>query len=553
MRIKSILVASLALFAGALTSCNKGSDEINKVEEGNTYASVTLSFGENDFRADDEVNDFNPKGEWEGNDAIKTVDVYLVDAAKVSSGQYTLTDFNVEAVAGQETKLMPKKAIKTTAGDKNVYVLVNAPDEIRQTLAVTTKADFETAWAKIYEAHNVAANTKAYPTKSAEGMMKLAKLDGDGKDIIMMSNEKLYTFNVKENVTYEQAMDTAAPKNRAIVPVKRAAARVVVTTSELQYDITNPTTNKIIGTISDITYAVAQGEKKLHIQQLIDNGIIKTPAYDIITNPFVKPGSYNSMNDFYDYSDLFVKDRSVIKSDYASLDAKMIGELQKPAFMLEANHKRNTPAGNTPATYDGGFFRSNTPYVLVRTKFKPTQDALAENNVLADLPADGTFYVGSVTGKIYTSAANVYDPAKGGLKGQTYRKYVKGKVLYYAYVNPDIIERPKTLNAPVFRNNVYHVHIRAIKALGFNWNPLYPEDPDTTDPNWNGDPNDPNAPVNPDPRPNKENPSDPNDPGEDPTTPVKPDDPLGDKDIYMSVSVKVLKWNVHSYEVDLGL
>lgn len=551
MRIKSILVASLALFAGALTSCNKGSDEINKVEEGNTYASVTLSFGENDFRADDEVNDFNPKGEWEGNDAIKTVDVYLVDAAKVSSGQYTLTDFNVEAVAGQETKLMPKKAIKTTAGDKNVYVLVNAPNDMRQTLAVTTKADFEAAWKTVYEAHKANGYQADYKTTAPEAMKKLFSQDTDKKDVIMMSNSENYTINVEANVTYDEAMNAVAPKNRAIVPVKRAAARVVVTTSELEYNITNTSTGEVIGKITDLKYAVAQGEKKLYIQQLIENGIIKTPAYEVITGPFDNHATYGQMNDNYDYSDLFIKDRAVSQATYGDLDPKKIGAIERPAFLLEANHKRNTDAGKTPATYDGGFRRANTPYVLIRTKFVPNEKAFADGNTPAEM-VNGTFYLGTITGKLYSKAANVADPSKGGLKGQKYRKYVEGKVLYYAYVNPDIIERPKTLNAPAFRNNVYHVHIRAIKALGFNWNPLYPEDPDNTTPGTS-DVYDPKNPVNPDPRPEKEDPSDPSDPGEDPVPPVKPDDPLGDKDIYMSVSVKVLKWNVHSYEVDLGL
>ncbi len=47
MRIKSILVAGFALFVGAFASCNKGSENLSKVEEGNTYASVTLAVGDN--------------------------------------------------------------------------------------------------------------------------------------------------------------------------------------------------------------------------------------------------------------------------------------------------------------------------------------------------------------------------------------------------------------------------------------------------------------------------------------------------------------------------
>lgn len=544
MKMKSVLVAGLALFMGAMTSCNKSSDELNKNEVvGNTYAAITLSFGEDSFRASEE-DDFNKRDDqWEGNDAIKTVDVYLVAGDIVSSGQYTLSDFNVVANSGQETKLMPKKAIKTTAGQKTVYVLVNAPDAIRQTLAVTTKDAFDRAWATVYTAHTTKADNEAYKVDAPTGMQKLAKLDADGKDIIMMSNEKLFTMDIEEGVTYEAAMANP-PKNRAVVPVKRVAARVVVTTKADSYNIVNPSTNKVIGQITDIKYAVAQGEKKMYIQQLIEASIIKTPAYAVVTKDgYNKPETWKKMDDWYDYSDLFIKTRKATQTDFATLDSKKIAEIEKtPAFMLEANHKRHIN-GNTPATYDGDFFRGNTPYVLVRTKFVPTQDGLAENNNLSDIQ-NGTFYVGTTTGKIYTSANNVKDPAKGGLVGQKFRKYENGKVLYYAYVNPDQKDRRKVLDAPAFRNNVYHVHINDIKALGFNWNPLYPENPDDPNPGAGGNPGD-RTPVNPDPRPNED--------GEDPVPPVKPEDPLGDKDIYMSVEVKVLKWNVHSYEVDLGL
>lgn len=535
MKMKSILVAGLALFLGAMTSCNKGSEELNgKTEKGDTYASVTLSLGGDAFRA--EEDDFNKVGEWEGKDAIKTVDVYLVDATTVSSGQYTLGDFNVTPAAGEETKLTPKKAIKTTAGQKSVYVLINAPQEIRRTLAVTEKGAFDAAWATIYVAHNTPANTPAYATDAPAAMKKLMT-QLNGEDLIMMSNSETCEIDVQPNVTYEAAMDAGAPQNRATAKVKRVAARVVLTTAKDAFEIENTSTGQKIGKITDIKYAVAQGEKKMFIQQKIEGGIIMTPAYAVITGLFTDPATFTQMNDNYDYSDLFIKNRVATVQAFGSLNPKAIGEIGSPAFLLEANHKRNTPSNNTPATYDGDFRRGNTPYVLVRTKFEPYDAAFAEGNSKAELE-NGTFYLGTTTGKLYSKLNNVVDPDKGGLVGQKYRKYVEGKVLYYAYVNPDIVERPKTLNAPAFRNNVYHVHIRDIKALGFNWNPLYPENPD--DPTGGYDPNNP---VNPDPRPE----------GDDPTPPVKPEDPLGDKDTYMSVAVQVLKWNVHSYEVDLGL
>ena len=119
-----------------------------------------------------------------------------------------------------------------------------------------------------------------------------------------------------------------------------------------------------------------------------------------------------------------------------------------------------------------------------------------------------------------------------------------GKVIYYAWANPDAI--PEWYNSPVLRNNIYHIHITGFKTIGTNWNPLFPEDPDTEDPN------------NPDPKPNvtvpdPENPGGPEIPVEEPENPIDPEDPLTTPETWMSVDVTVLPWLVHSYEVDLGI
>lgn len=141
------------------------------------------------------------------------------------------------------------------------------------------------------------------------------------------------------------------------------------------------------------------------------------------------------------------------------------------------------------------------------------------------------FFVGA-NGKFYTTAANAVDPAKGGVTGQSVAKYVKGKVLYYAWVNPDAV--PAWYNSPVIRNNVYHIHITGFKNLGTNWNPLYPENPDTTNPS------------NPDPKPSV--------PGvTEPENPIVPTDPLTTSETWMSVDVKVLPWKLHSYSVAPGI
>lgn len=205
--------------------------------------------------------------------------------------------------------------------------------------------------------------------------------------------------------------------------------------------------------------------------------------------------------------------------------------------------------------------KGNTAYVLVRTQFAPSDDAYADGGTYDALAKDD-FYVGA-NGKFYTSAANSQDPTKGGVVGQKVTKYENGKVLYYAWVNPDEVASGQWYNSPAIRNNIYHIHITGFRNLGTNWNPLYPENPDRTlvDPSqpydpiinpWKDDK------VNPDPKPVPDMVPDPANPGdeiptEEPDNPIKPEDPLTNPETWMSVDITILPWTVHSYSVDLGI
>jgi hypothetical protein len=207
-------------------------------------------------------------------------------------------------------------------------------------------------------------------------------------------------------------------------------------------------------------------------------------------------------------------------------------------FILPNTHVY-APAPAAGSEYTGGYRKGNTAYVLIRAKFTPEDAAYADQ----DTPnPDGTFYVGS-DGKFYTSAQNAYDAGNTEMS-----KYVEGKVLYYAWLNPDQI--PYWYNSPALRNNIYHIHITGFKTLGTNWNPLYPEDPDAEGVY------DPENPNNPDPRPVPDEVTTPEGgtitPGT-PDSPIKPEDPLTLPETWMSVDVTVLPWLVHSYSVDLGL
>ena len=515
------LLAALGLFA----SCSKsGKDVQDPNQEGSTYVGITLSMGTNDVRANEDDN-YSKKGTWNGKDEIKTIDVYVVDVASgvVSTGFYNKNNFTITQTDGAPSiTIIPKTAIRTTPGAKKVYALVNASAEVTQALANADATVFENVYNKVAQDFAIAS---------------LAKNE-NGKDVIMASNAKECSLTVDDGVTAAEALDTTAPRNRAKVEMKRVVARVLVTTKEETYQVMYSDGTTKMGVVKNISYAGAQGEKKFFIgQQLTPEGKINTPAYAYVPKKIADIWGAEGKNS-YDYSDLkahtFDSNPRYATKLSGTLTVEQIGEksLAQTLFMYEASHKyQSNPANTDVNAYDGDFRRGNTPYVLVRALFVPDAGAFADGTGTTYQEGQD-FYLGA-NNKFYSTAENVIDPAKGGIKNQKFRHYVKGKVLYYAFVNPD--RAPGTLDAPVFRNNIYHINITGFKTIGTNWNPLYPEDPDNPNPG---------GPENPDPKPS-DDPDNPN--------PFNPDDPNTPKETWMSVEMSVLAWTVHSYDIELSL
>ena len=427
-------------------------------------------------------------------------------------------------------------AIRTTAGTKKVYVVVNPTAEVTAHLNKTPVAEFEK---KYQEVALNSANSGTNTTVSTSAQ-KLATKNGVADETIVMTNVAPQSLEVLPNISVEQTI-AATPKNRASLQVERAVARVMVTTDKTTYDI--PTTNtvgaSILGTISNITWVLAQGENSLFVQRKSDWA---TPNYGWI--PSDDATYWGNAGSKYDYSGLFENKSNKFggtdvptMTDYATnkvekitadLDANLSGK-----FVLPTTHLEGVKAASN-------YKKGNTVYALIRAQFTPTSQAYADGGSYTEEGND--FYVGE-NGKFYTSAANSQDPAKGGVASQKVTKYVGGKVLYYAWANPDVV--PDWYNSPVIRNNVYHIHITGFKNLGTNWNPLFPEDPNGT------------TITNPDPKPivTIPDPSDPENPIviPEPENPINPKDPLTTLETWMSVDVTVLPWQLHSYNVELGI
>ncbi len=542
---KLLLIATIALGLG-FVACNDANDGPSVDEsKANTHVSVTLQLSTN-ASTRTLPEDYNYIGEWAGKDLIKKITVYLVDGSSVTSRSFDVGEDKpyVVSTSGGVTVVLPKTvdaAIKTTAGQKTVYVLINGTTEVITHLNKTPVAEFEDAYQKV--ALKLANVGKA--TTSTTSASKLAVKNG-GDETIVMTNVKPSTLSLTANVTATQTIGAAVGSgtfNRVSLDVERAVARVMVTTKQDTYSVPDPNDASAspLGTISNITWVVAQGENSLYVQRKIDWA---TPNYGWV------PSATGADNNFisqagskYDYSGLFenygtgfggttvptmatyadnAADKNTQITD--SLNAHLSGK-----FILPTTHAVGVKSASN-------YKKGNTAYVLVRAQFTPSDAAYADNGKYT---ANADFFVGA-NGKFYTSATNAVDPAEGGVVGQTVAKYVGGKVLYYAWLNPDNVS--DWYNSPVLRNNIYHIHITGFKNLGTNWNPLFPEDPDN--------PKTPEEGGNPDPKPTK--PTDPTDPSE-PENPIDPNDPLTTSETWMSVDVKVLPWKVHSYSVDLGI
>ena len=528
-------MGAVALGLG-LTACN--SEDVNgPVDESkaNTHVSVTLSLSTKGTRA--LPDDYNKIGEWAGQDKIKTITVYLVDGTTVNSKTFNVGPteayiVSTTAVPGSIT-IVPQNidaAFKTTAGSKKVYVLINGTTDVTTHLNKTPVAEFEDA----YQQDALALANQGNATTSVTSASKLAKVDA-GEDVIVMTNVQPEPLVVKPNISAAQTIGANAgetAKNRVTLNVERSVARVMVTIANNQnFTVPANGTGTVLGTISNVTWVLAQGENSLYVQRKAQ---WETPNYAWMptsTEPYL-----NAANK-YDYSGLFEGYQPAPNyggtpapslADYTTVTPGSVGSasILSGKFILPTTHQTGV---KTASDYKKG----NTAYVLVRAHFTPSAAAYADGGSYAGIDTD--FFVGA-NGKFYTSAENAVDPTKGGVAGQTVARYVGGKVLYYAWVNPDNV--PDWYNSPVLRNNIYHIHITGFKTIGTNWNPLFPEDPDNPKTPANG--------GNPDPKPSV--------PGvTEPENPIDPEDPLTTPETWMSVDVTVLPWLVHSYQVDLGI
>lgn len=235
MKVNKLFLSAAVILGLGFTGCSND-DDVPSGEKGNTNVSVTLKMSAGS-QTKALPNDYNYIGEWAGKDDIKTVTVYLVDGSSVTSKSLEVgasgsgKDYE-KIVSGSDITLVPKTvnaAIKTTAGSKKVYVLVNGTTQVVDALAKTPVAEFEDAYTQVALAM---ANSGTSTTVSTSAD-KLAVKNGTTDEKIVMTNVEPKTILVEANVTDTETLAATAPKNRVSLNVERAVARVMVSTEAL--------------------------------------------------------------------------------------------------------------------------------------------------------------------------------------------------------------------------------------------------------------------------------------------------------------------------------
>ena len=569
--------------------------------------------------ADDKQNTTDPgynyAGKWIGNDLIESVDIYIFkeDAAapggfkleKSESLDATKIDFESPKVGDADKAFIrPKRAFKVDPGKKRVFVVVNPNAE---TKALLNGANDFTAFVAKYDgvmalktngAEAKTVYTKAEAT-TASGKQDpftvadhLAKVKDQGttqaKDVIVMTGA-YGEIQVEDNVTEGATLNSSTPKNRASVTVQRAVARVLVTTEKASYEIKgdNPETQEVesgnnavlVATITDLTYTVAQGESSLYFNQQNSekptNYQYKTPNSAYLPKGTAEDPAANYGKEqykMYDYTGLWrnmtnkfggydVPTNADYEAEANKLD-NVVGSVKNAQGLHGEFILPNTHPFHATDREKSGYRKGNTAYVLVRGKIQPEYVYMEGGTVERNWKgthAEEDLFLGD-DGKFYQSQKAANDPTTNGNAGapaMKVKRFEKGKVLYFVWVNPDHVSATEWMNSPAIRNNIYHIQIAGIANYVYNWNPLVPNPNEPVDPNKPVSPENPrrpNNPNNPDPQPGVVDPKTPGkqipDPKE-PPAPIKPDEPLSLKEAWMSVDVTILPWQVHTAKVIL--
>ena len=528
---KQFFIITISALCALTTGCTREymeevehaiSEQVDKNNKATAYmtAAFLLSTPPNSAKesAEDKQDQSNPEfnhiGTWMGKDWIENATVIVFngtadDATFEKKQDYQHNQLTVERVDGKNTKVKTKEAFTISTGDKTVFMVCNSnsitttylDEKLVQGL---TLKDFRNAVLSL-----PAGQASVYNTEQgnvADNIAEEVTKEGKSYDQILLTGET-NAITIKPGISKDKA--ERFEDNIAKMNIQRAVARVVVTgPSSFQIRAKNPTTGleeENALTISELTYVVAQGEKKLYLTQQANSDVKKngaaftTPAFDQI--PQIAPfwttefrEDYKKVGENYDYSGLLKNTAGYAHNQGVKVEEKDYVNTHdlRGEFVLPTLHKyvdRNAFF----ALDKTGYRKGNTPYVLVRGYLTPKYWG-DDNGNITDAPLGDEvedFYLGD-NGVFYAKQEHVRDVLKHGVGGQSARLFKNRQVLYWVWLNPDNMAKP--VNSPVIRNNIYHINIKSIDRLGGNWNPLVPDGINNPNPFPNDNPFEPKTP-----------------------------------------------------------
>ncbi len=499
---KLFLVAVIGL---GFMACNADEQPVVENKTTDSYASITIKFpGKVSTRA--LPGDYNENGTWMGRDNLETVTVFLVNETK---GVVDYNFFSKSAFAEIDINgvLHPNLALKATAGENvRAYVVINGVEDILNTLKATSAANFATAFAA--EANKIASQVAWYNSPVAPATK--------GTETIMMTNDQdAYALTVLPYISEEDAK--TGVNNNIRVNVERVVSRAFMTVVPEETEGNGWPVNALIGgtetqiaTVKGVSYAVGQSNKKFYIMKRTDFAV-PDPVYTFVPADFAAWAAANNTN--FDYSGL-TSFTTVTQWAYdaANVSTPLAAETTSK-FVLPVNHVVNVTDLDIAR---GSYKKGNTTYFEIRAQFIPNEVIInSEGGVEVPTTATTVFW-GENDKKFYKTR----DLAIA--QGQKATEFIDGVMKYVLWLNPNALaSTPSDLNpkvSPTVRNQVYHAHIDKFLRMGLPNNPLNPDDPDKE--------------GNPD-------------------NPINAEDPLKTDYTYLSVSVKVLPWTIHTYKYNL--
>ena len=536
MRKVTTTVAA-ALVAFSFAACNKTNNSVTPEQGGSTYAGVTAKIAGPGLRA---VTDNQELVDGVGGeDVVKDGYVFFKDFAgqtvKLNADGRKYTSDAFQAQAGDNvalTLLINKPAglnlIPTDfASDKKVE-LKDLPSLIstdgftmtgvtsnavkitegvtkEQVEADATKADASKNNFNLGNVERVVAKAQAYLNEAdlvnGEGLTKYGSLKADFKWSLAGSAKESYLFADNAGASNQMNEETQLYDGfKSVVHNISAGESVANLAKSLQkvsdkYEDEALTSNFAAKPLEKKTSTDASEAAAMSVF-FFENSCNTHAKVKDDTYPFKRFAYYNV------YAKLIPSAGKKLNAAGDALEPATAADYEQPrtydvAISVETFKKLTTTGDATGKKWDADKFtpvKSGNPEKITHYTLSITDEAY-------------TFYIGSDD----VMYRGLDAAAKAGLT--TVRKFEGGNMVYLTVVNRQK-KNDITINADTRRNNIYQITVDGFDALGLNYNPIDPKDPNIPKPDDN--------PFEPEPDPDKE---------------------IDEAETWMRVTANILQWN----------